>query len=351
MGAESNFPARLTGGVVKAAVMTGAREPFEVRDVERREPGPGQVRLRIAASGVCGTDTHVWHGSYIDVPLPAVLGHEPVGVVEALGPGVVDVALRDRVGVGWVQRGCGHCGHCARAREVYCPDPVTWEHNGGGFAQYMIAEASGCVRIPNGLDWLSAAPMFCAGFTVMSGYRSASPRPGDRVAILGTGGLGHLALQIAKTMGHEVIAITRAADKTGSLRSLGADQVVVIDQHAGHDLRNAGGADVILATSINMKQTGQVLSGLRDGGTLVTMAVADDAFSVKPVLALTRQFTIKGSGQNVRADLVEVLELAAAGRIKPVLEVYGLEEVNTVFERLDRGAVRYRAVFDLGDAA
>lgn len=331
--------------------MTGPKQPFEVRDMARREPGPGQVRLRIAASGVCGTDTHVWHGSYINLPLPAVLGHEPVGVVEALGPGVVELSLGDRVGVGWVQRGCGRCPHCARAREVYCPDPVTWEQNGGGFAQYMIAEATGCVRIPDGLDWLPAAPMFCAGFTVMSGYRNAQPRPGDRVAILGAGGLGHLALQIAKAMGHEVIAMTRAKDKAQSLRALGADLVVVIDQHAGRDLKAVGGADVILATSNDMTQTGQALSGLRDGGTLVTMAVAEEAISVKPVLALTRQFTIKGSSQNERADLVEVLDLAAAGRIKPVLEVYRLEEVNTVFDRLDRGAIRYRAVFDLGDPA
>jgi D-arabinose 1-dehydrogenase-like Zn-dependent alcohol dehydrogenase len=329
--------------------MTGAKRPFEVRDVDRPEPGPGQVLLRIAASGVCGTDTHVWHGSYIRVPLPAVLGHEPVGVIEALGPGVVGLSVGDRVGVGWVQRGCGQCIHCSRAREVYCPNPVTWEHNGGGFAQFMIAEAWGCVRIPDALGWLNAAPMFCAGFTVMSGYRNAHPRPGDRVAILGTGGLGHLALQLAKAMGHEVIALTRASDKTASLRALGADLVVVMDQHAGRDLEAVGGADVILATSNDMSQTGQVLSGLRDGGTLVTMGIAEDAFSVQPVLALTRQFTIKGSGQNERADLVEVLDLAAAGRIKPVLEVYRLEEVNTVFERLDRGAVRYRAVFDLGE--
>jgi propanol-preferring alcohol dehydrogenase len=128
--------------------MTGVKQPFELREVERREPGPGQARLRIRASGVCGTDAHVWHGNYMSVPLPAVLGHEPVGVVDALGPGVVGLALGDRVGVGWVQRGCGTCIHCARAREVYCPDPVTWEHNGGGFAQYMIVEATGCVKIP-----------------------------------------------------------------------------------------------------------------------------------------------------------------------------------------------------------
>jgi D-arabinose 1-dehydrogenase-like Zn-dependent alcohol dehydrogenase len=331
--------------------MTGAGKPFEIREVERREPGPGQVRIRIRASGACGTDTHVWHGTYINVPLPAVLGHEPVGVIEAMGPGVIGFAVGDRVGVGWVQRGCGKCIHCARAREVYCPEPITWEQNGGGFAQTMIAEATGCVRIPDGVGWLEAAPMFCAGFTVMSGYRNAKARPGDRIAILGTGGLGHLALQIAKTMGHETVAITHSADKTALLRELGADEVLVIDQHPGEELRDMGGADVILATSNSMKQTGQVLSGLREGGTLVTMGVADDPFEVDPNLALARQFAIKGSTMNERADLVEVLDLLAAGRIHPVLEVYRLDEVNTVFERLDRGAVRYRAVFDLGDDA
>jgi D-arabinose 1-dehydrogenase-like Zn-dependent alcohol dehydrogenase len=337
--------------VVKALVMTGAREPFQVREVSLRDPGPGQVRIRIRASGVCGTDTHVWHGSYITLPFPAVLGHEPVGSIDALGPGVSGLAVGDRVGVVWVQRGCGTCIHCARAREVYCPEPITWEQNGGGFAEYMIAEATGCVRLPDGVDWTLAAPMFCAGFTVMSGYRNANPRPGDRVAILGTGGLGHLALQVARAMGHEVIALTSAADKVASLKALGADEVVVIDQHAGRELRDRGGADIILATSNNMKQTGQALSGLRDAGTLVSMAVGDEPFQVKPTLALTRQLTIKGSSMNQRADIIEVLDLLARGRIRPVLEVYRLEEANTVFERLDRGAVRYRAVFDLGDAA
>jgi D-arabinose 1-dehydrogenase-like Zn-dependent alcohol dehydrogenase len=217
-------------------------------------------------------------------------------------------------------------------------------------AQYM-SEAPGCVRIPDGLDWTVAAPMFCAGFTVMSGYRNAQARPGDRVAVLGTGGLGHLALQIAKAMGHEVIAMTHAADKTESLKALGADEVLVIAGHAGRELRDMGGADVILATSNNMRQTGEALSGLRDEGTLVTMAVGDEPFPVKPNLALTRQLTIKGSQQHERADLIEILDLAARGKVRPMLEVYRLEDVNTVFERLDRGAVRYRAVFDLGDAA
>jgi D-arabinose 1-dehydrogenase-like Zn-dependent alcohol dehydrogenase len=127
--------------------------------------------------------------------------------------------------------------------------------------------------------------------------------------------------------------------------------MLVIGQHVGRELRDRGGADVILATSNNMKQTGQVLSGLRDGGTLVSMAVGDEPFQVKPTLALTRQLTIKGSSMNERADIIEVLDLLARGRIRPVIEVYRLEDGNTVFERLDRGAVRYRAVFDLGDAA
>jgi len=337
--------------VVKAAVMMGAKQPFELRDVAMRDPGPGQVRIRLRASGVCGTDTHIWHGTYMPVELPAILGHEPVGVIDALGPGVTGFTAGDRVGVGWVQRGCGHCLPCARAREVYCENPITWEQNGGGHAQFMIAEAPGCVRLPEGLDWASAAPMFCAGCTVMSGYRNARPRPGDRVAVLGTGGLGHLALQIAKAMGHEVLALTNASDKTASLRELGADGVVVLSGHAGKALRAIGGADVILATSNSMRQTSEALSGLRDEGTLVTMAVGDEPFQVKPNLALTRQLTIKGSQQNDRADLIEVLDLVARGKVRPMLEVYRLEDVNTVFDRLDQGAVRYRAVFDLGDDA
>lgn len=329
---------------MKAAVMTGIRRPFELREEPVRIPGPGQVRIRIHASGLCGTDMHIWHGEYRPVEAPAVLGHEPVGVIDAVGPDVTSLLEGDRVGVSWVQRGCGRCRPCAEQREVYCASAVTWAENGGGHADLMIAEAAGCTRLPDALSFVAAAPLFCAGYTVMSGYRNAGPRPGDRVAVLGLGGLGHLALQVARALGHETVAVTNSPDKVASLRAMGADEVLVVRQHAGRELRAIGGADVVLATSNNMQQTGEALSGLRDEGRLVTMAVSDEPIHVNPNLALGRQLALKGSQQNHRRDLVEILDLAAAGKVRPMVEVYGLAQVNEVFQRLESGRVRYRAV-------
>src|SRR5512135_2064497 len=179
---------------MKAALLTALRQPLEVTQVPARDPGPGQVRIRVRASGICGTDIHAWHGDYALPGLPLVLGHEPVGVVESVGPGMTSLRVGDRVGVSWTQRGCGRCRPCQELRPVYCSDAVTWVQNGGGNAELMIAESEGCTLIPDGVAWEEAAPVFCAGFTAMSGYRNAAPRPGDRVAILGLGGLGHLAL-------------------------------------------------------------------------------------------------------------------------------------------------------------
>jgi D-arabinose 1-dehydrogenase-like Zn-dependent alcohol dehydrogenase len=208
----------------------------------------------------------------------------------------------------------------------------------------MIGEAAGCTRIPDGLDWADAAPMFCAGYTVMSGYRNARPRPGDRVGVIGIGGLGHLAVQVAKAMGHEVVAITGTPAKRDEALALGADEVLVVKEHAGQELLAMGGADVVLSTSNGMKQNSQVIEGLRPEGRLVTMAVGEGKVEVDPLIALSRQITVTGSMQDEREDLVDVLQLAAEGRVKPRLETYPLAEVNDLMERQAAGQVRYRGV-------
>src|SRR5690348_10392246 len=147
---------------MKARVMTAVKQPLERQEIPDPQPGPGQVRIRLRATGVCGTDVHVLEGE-LPVPLPIVLGHEPAGIVDAIGPGVRFVGVGDRVGVSWYQAGCGRCRYCQRKQIKFCAEPKTWISNGGGYADYMIAEAEGCTLLPDEMAWEQAAPLFCGG--------------------------------------------------------------------------------------------------------------------------------------------------------------------------------------------
>jgi dehydrogenase len=230
---------------MKAHVMTAVKQPLIERDVPDPQPGPGQVRIRLRATGVCGTDVHVWHGE-LPVPLPIIMGHEPVGEIDMTGPGVRSVQVGDRVGVAWMQGGCGRCEYCQKKQVKFCAEPKSWITNGGGYAEYMIAEADGCTLLPEEIEWEIAAPLFCGGFSAMSAYRIARPKAGERVAVIGIGGLGHIALQIAKLMGHPVVAITNSPHKQRDALEMGAEEVLVIRNHAGEELQAIGGADINL---------------------------------------------------------------------------------------------------------
>ena len=328
---------------MKALVLRDVGGALELRDLPIPEPGPGQVRIRVAASGICGTDVHIWRGQY-PVPLPIVPGHEPVGTVEALGPGVTALRAGDRVGVPWAQAGCGRCAQCSRGRMRYCAEQRSWVQNGGGHSELMIVEASGCARLPDGLAWEEAAPLLCAGFTAMSGYRNARPRAGDRVAVLGIGGLGHLAIQIARAFGHEVVAITSTESKRAEAIELGADLAIAVGDDAGAALAEVGGADVVLSTSSDTAHASMILSGLRPEGRLVSMGIGAAPLSVDPFLLLANQLSVIGSMQNDPADLADVLELAARGKVRPRVETYPLHLANLAMQRLADGRVRYRAV-------
>lgn len=330
---------------MKAAVLTRIDHPFELQEVDDPRPGPGQVRIRVHASGLCGTDVHVLHGQTpFPVATPLICGHEPTGVIDEVGPGVTRLNVGDRVGVSWWQGGCGRCPLCQGDRGMYCRDSKSWVSLGGGNGELMIAEDRGCTVLPDGISFEDAAPVFCAGYTVLSGYRNAAPRPGDRVGVLGIGGLGHLAIQYAKALGHEVVAVTSSEDKRNLALELGADEVVVTGAHAGKALWRAGGVDILLGTSNSMEQTSQALFGLRPEGRLVLMAISEEAVNLHAGLMLVRQLSVKGSMQNRRADLMEALQLVADGKVKMKLELYPLEKINDAFARLEAGKVRFRAV-------
>jgi D-arabinose 1-dehydrogenase-like Zn-dependent alcohol dehydrogenase len=330
---------------VKSAFITGINQPIEIRDVHVPGPGPDQVRIRVRASGVCGTDVHYWNGT-LPITFPSVLGHEPVGEIDCVGPGVTTLKPGDRVGVPWVQAGCGRCGYCQQRRINFCSNQHTWMSLGGGHSEFMIANSQGCVLLPIALPYEIAAPMFCAGYTAMSGYRNAKPCPGDRIAVIGIGGLGHLAIQIAKARGHEVIAITSSKNKVAEARDLGADEVLLVQDHAGRELMEMGGVDIVLSTSNSMRLNSEVLSGIRPEGRFVSMAIAKEPICADPLLILDRQIAIIGSQQSGREDMVEILQLAADGKVHPKLEVYTLDEINAVMKRLAENQVRYRSVLN-----
>ena len=331
---------------MRAAILTAHNEPWSLENVPDPKPGPGQVLIRIRASGMCGTDLHVHRGRF-PVELPKVLGHEPIGTIEALGAGVIHLKVGDRVGVSWHQRGCGRCHFCQEERALYCPDGQTWAHLGGGNAERMLAWASGCTLVPDGVSDVAAAPIFCAGYTVMSGLRNADPRPGERVAVLGIGGLGHLAIQYARALGLEVVALTGTEAKRQEARELGAHETLVARDDLGAALAAAGGADVILGTTNSAAHATQALAGLRPEGRFVNMGALDGPIAVDSGMFLSRQLRLVGSMQDERRDLVEALDLVAAGKVKPWIETYPLERANEVRERLDARRVRYRAVLEV----
>lgn len=325
---------------MKAAVVVAADRPWEIRDLPQPEPGPGEVVIKIHASGLCYTDVHQACGHF-GMPYPMRLGHEPVGEIVAVGDGVTDRAVGDRVGVPWNQGGEGRCEWCLRGMPELCEHAVSTAITlPGGHAEYMLARSGAAVLLPDGLSYEQAAPIFCAGFTVYGGLKIAEPQPHERVAVVGIGGLGHLGLQFSKAAGFETYAVTHSADKHALLRELGADEIFA-DAAA---LKAAGGADVILATSNASSVMETMVGALRPDGRLVVMGVDAEPLKVSAIELLSGRKRIIGSSQNRRSDLYEALDFAARGKVKVMTETFTLDRVNDAFAKVRDGAVRFRAV-------
>lgn len=325
---------------MKAAVVPAVNSRWSVQEVATPEPGPNQVLIRIRASGICYTDVHQTRGE-LPGDFPRILGHEPAGEIEAVGPGVRTRKVGDRVGVPWIQASCGRCEWCLRGRPMFCAEQVgTAAHMAGGHAEYMLAYADATMLLPGGLAWEQAAPIFCAGYTVWSGLRWAEPQPGERVAVVGVGGLGHLAVQYAKAAGFTTIALSRSPDKDTFVRQMGADEVV----RDGKGLAAAGGADVILGTSNSMDAMADSIQGLRPDGRFVLMGFEAKPLMVSPADLIMKRIRVIGSQQNGPEYLHEALELVAAGKVRVMVETYRLDQITQAYERVAEGKVRFRAV-------
>ncbi|MFC5183299.1 alcohol dehydrogenase catalytic domain-containing protein [Actinomadura harenae] len=337
---------------MKAAVIPEVNAAWRIQEVPTPEPGPGEVLVRVHASGICHNDVLTTRGIIPFPPFsPAVLGHEAVGEVVRVGAGVTARQAGDRVGVPWIQGTCGRCDYCARnlplsgeaAFECRMPR-MTGITVPGGQAEYMVASAAGTVLLPSGLDYELAAPVLCAGNTAWGALRNAAPQPYERVAVLGIGGLGHMALQFASAAGHETIAVTRSPDKHAAARELGADTVVA----DGEALQAAGGADVILVTAPSHAAASDAMRGLRTGGRLVLAGIDGmEPFTIAPDMAkpfFARGQRVLGATHEGPDALHEALAVVASGKVTPRVEVYGHTRVADAFDRVAKGEARFRAV-------
>ncbi len=325
---------------MKAAVAPAKQRQWELREVATPQPGPNQVLIRIRASGICYTDVHQTQGALAG-EFPRILGHEPVGEIVAIGTGVITRKVGDRVGVPWTQATCGRCEWCKRGKRNFCAQPVTTGQSApGGHAEYMLSFADAAMLLPERLSYEQAAPIFCAGYTVWSGLRWAKPQPGERVGVVGIGGLGHLAVQYAKAAGFETIAVSHSADKDKLIRELGADEIA----RDGAGLARIGGADVILGTGNSIDAMAACIQGLRPDGRLVVMGFEAKPLQISAADLITRRIKVLGSTQNGPEYLYEALEMAAKGKVKVMAETYPLDQITRAYERVEKGQVRFRAV-------
>lgn len=337
---------------MRAAVVTSFTEPLEMQNLPVPEPGPGQVLVRIEASGLCHTDIHAAHGDWPVKPTPPfVPGHEGVGIVEALGEGVTERAVGDRVALPWLGHACGHCDHCVSGWETLCEEQENTGYSiDGSFAEYAVADATYVVAVPDGVTPHDAAPLTCAGVTTYKAIKVAHVRPGERVAIFGVGGLGHLAVQYARLVGGEVIAVDVEDEKLELALELGADHTVnaaTTDPVAA--IEALGGADVAVVLAVIPKVFEQAFAALRRGGRLVCVALPpEDAgpMSLPIFPTVLKGISVIGSIVGTRQDLSEVFALHALGRTKVAAETRKLDEVNEAIDEVLTGRATARLVFD-----
>jgi propanol-preferring alcohol dehydrogenase len=336
---------------MKAAVVHEFAAPLAITEVPKPEAGPGEVVVRIETSGLCHTDIHAAHGDWPVKPAPPFIpGHEGVGIIEALGPGVSEVALGDRVALPWLGVACGTCDYCTTGWETLCEKQLNTGYSlDGGYAEYAKASARYVARVPDGVDPLDAAPLTCAGVTTYKAVKLSGARPASLVAVFGIGGLGHLALQYAKIFGATVVAVDVVDDKLELARELGADHTVnAMSEDPVEAIKRLGGADAAIAVAVAPKAFEQAYGSLRRGGTLVFVALPADNHVQLPIFeTVLNGITIVGSIVGTRADLAEVFRLHALGRTRVVRETRRLDEVNDCFAEVEKGVVKARLVFDL----
>ncbi|CKI65671.1 alcohol dehydrogenase catalytic domain-containing protein [Mycolicibacterium smegmatis] len=332
----------------RAYQVTGRRK-FELVQCEIRDPAEEQVRIRTLACGVCHSDALAVEGQRPNPEEPVVPGHEVVGVVDAVGSGIQERwRIGERVGVGFLGGQCGHCDYCRRGDFVNCLDqPLTGTTVDGGYSEMLYVRESALVRVPEGFDALTAAPLLCAGVTVFNALRAGDAPPNTLVAVQGLGGLGHLGVQYAKKLGYEVAAIARGTDKADLAATLGADHYIdsaTEDVAAG--LTRLGGAAAVVATASSGQSMAGLVAGLRPRGRLVVVGAAPDPIPVQTPDLIFGGRTIVGSLTGSAIDNEDNLAFSLNHQIAPMIERMPFTEAPQAYERMMSGHARFRVVLD-----
>jgi D-arabinose 1-dehydrogenase-like Zn-dependent alcohol dehydrogenase len=334
---------------MKSMVVRAADQPLVAEERPVPEPGPGEVRIKVHACGICHSDHFVTAALWPDLKLPRVPGHEIAGVIDKVGEGVTRFSPGDRVGLGWHGGHDGTCDHCLSGHFINCHDAkVTGISFDGGYGEYVCAPAVAVARLAEGMSFTDAAPLLCAGITTFNALRNAGARSGDLVGVQGLGGLGHLGVQYARAMGFEVVAISRGTDKEKFAHELGAHHYLDSKRQDFVEAMQAlGGARVILATAPHAKSISQLLPALGIEGNLLVVAAPFEPIEVNAIDLLSMTRRVQGWPSGTATDSTDAVAFAQKHGVRPMVERFGLEDAQTAFDRMMSGDVRFRAVLEL----
>ena len=335
---------------MRAAQIARPNGPFEIAERAIPQPDAGWVRIKVEACGICHSDSVVKEGHWPGLQYPRVPGHEVVGIVDAVGAGVAQWKPGQRVGVGWHGGHCGHCDACKSGDFFGCQVAlqITGISFDGGYADYMVAPAIALALVPADLSAVEAAPLMCAGITTYNALRNSGARPGDVVAVLGLGGLGHLGVQYAVKMGFKTVGIARGPDKEPLARKLGAHHYIDSQaQDPAAELLKLGGAKVVLATVTNGDAMSAVQGGLGLNGTLAVVGAAQ-SLQMSPLVLISGRRSVKGWYSGTAIDSQDTLKFSALTGVRSMNEEYPLGKVAEAYERMMSGKARFRAVLTTG---
>jgi len=340
---------RVAVAPMKVAQISKAGADFEIVEREIPKPGVGHVLIKVQACGVCHSDVFTKEGYWPGIQYPRVPGHEVAGIIDELGAGVSEWKKGQRVGVGWHGGHDGTCLACRRGDFGNCQNlKIAGISYDGGYQQYMVAPVEALTAMPESLSDAEAAPLLCAGITTFNALRHSGAMPGDLVAVLGIGGLGHLGIQFANKFGYKVAAIGRGSENAALAKKLGAS--VYIDNKvtsAAEALQKLGGAQVILATAPSSKAMSEVINGLGPNGKLIVVGAAFDPIEVTPVQLISGSKSIQGWASGTAADAEDTLRFAELSGVRPMIETYALEKAAEAYARMMSGKAQFRVVLTM----